>query len=195
VKGSGLLPLVVAALAPFLILLLIVSGTGLGLVVWKPPTLWSDMFGGSGGANSATVVASDSSGAYVQGYINNSGPGRGSGSIFLTKYDPTGGIVWTRTIGSTNDSFIDGLSIGPDGLYMSGGYPEGIRLLKYDLSGNKIWEIQSPITGNQPGASSVSSTGFYFAGVSTTQARSGTAPPPIGGALSQLRAASPLRAW
>ncbi len=168
-KGNGFLSLLVAGIAPILILFLITLAAGFGLLAWKPPTLWSDTFGGSGGDNSATVVASDSSGVYVQGYLNNSGLGSGPGSLFLTKYDPTDRIVWTRTIGSTNDSFIDGLSVGPDGLYLSGGYVGGITLLKYDLSGDKIWAVQFNLSGSQPGASSVSSAGLYFVGVSATQ--------------------------
>src|SRR5260370_25351669 len=111
-KGSALFPLLTAALTPFLVLALIVTATGFGFVAWKPPVIWSHTFAVSGADNGATVVASDSSNAYVQGYLNSSGFGYGSGSLFLNKYDTGGGLVWNRTIGNTNDSSIYAMSVG-----------------------------------------------------------------------------------
>jgi len=154
-KGGALLPIIVAAITPFLILTLIVSATAFGLVAWKPPVLWSETFGGSSGRNSATMIASDSSGAYVGGYVNSSNVGGGLGSILLTKYDPGGGLVWAHVIGNTNDSSIDGISLGPDGLYLSGGHVGGNTVMKYDLTGSKIWTIELAVTGGILGAISV----------------------------------------
>src|SRR5438067_746624 len=136
-KGNPLLPIIAAVLTPFLILTLIVTGTGLGLIAWKPPVVWSSMFGPSSGGNGAAAIVTDPSGVYVEGFLNSSGiqgPG-GGGSMFLSKYDFGGSDIWTRNIGNTSDGFIDSMSIGAEGIYLSGLDLKGGLVEKFDLNG------------------------------------------------------------
>ena len=162
-KGSALLPLFVAALTPFLVLTLIVSGTGFGLIAWKPPFLWSHTFGVSGADNGAAVAASDSSGVYVQGYFNSTGVGADSGILFLNKYDPSGGVVWMRTIRSANYSYGNGLSIEPDAIYLSVSNLTGSFVQKYDITGTKLWEREYVNQTSLDDVVSSSTTNLYVA--------------------------------
>lgn len=163
-KGSAILPVFVAGVTPFVVLVLLVTGAGLGLVAWKPPILWSDTFGTPPASNSATTVASGPSGVYVEGYLNFSGVGDGAGTLFLNKYTPDGEVVWARTIASANNTYIDGMSLGPDGLYFTGMNQNDVGFVtKYDLSGSQIWMTQLE-TGAGGEAIAASSAGVFLAG-------------------------------
>ena len=131
--------LLVAAL-PIVIFAVIIVGTGLGLVAWQPPIVWSHSFGT--GESGVTLVCSDYSNIYAQGYS------LGGRSLFLNKWSLQGGSIWSRVIGSVNGSLIGtsftGMSVAVDGIYLvgfnySGGVKQGI-LLKFDLTGIKLWE-------------------------------------------------------
>jgi hypothetical protein len=164
-KGSAILPLFIAALTPFLVLTVIVTTTGLGSIAWRPPVLWTNTFGNPHLSDSATVIASDTSGVYVEGYVNSSGTfGDGPGNLFLSKYDPDGGIIWTRTIGDTNDSYINGMSVGMDGIYLSGGNLTSRSVQKYDLTGNRLWERKLDIPNAEINAITSAPTNTYIAG-------------------------------
>jgi hypothetical protein len=140
-KGGGLLPVLAAGLTPFLVIVLLVAATGLSLVAWRPPVLWSEVLGSSHRASSVTVISSGDSGVFVEGYVNSSefgGTGRG-GSLFMSRYYSGGGVAWTRTVGNASNTFITGMSVGPDGLYLTGLNQSGGIVLKYDLNGNLVW--------------------------------------------------------
>jgi hypothetical protein len=141
VKGGELLPVLIAGLTPFLVIVLLVTATGLSLVAWRPPVLWSDTFGSSSKASSVTVIESGDSGFFVEGYVNSSSFARsgGGGYIFLSKYDPDGKVVWSHTIGNTSNALITWMSVGSDGLYLTGSNQSGGIVLKYDLNGNLVW--------------------------------------------------------
>jgi len=162
-RGSALLPLFIAAMTPLLFFTAIVVGIGFRSVAWQPPVLWQHLLG----ADSAPVIASDSSGAYVEGY--NPSPIQGYlGIPFLNKYDPSGRVVWNRTLNEYNGELINQMSVGSDGIYLSGeNFDNGI-FLKYDLAGNKLWERDysvggNPIWGNAYGLSAVPQ-GVYVIG-------------------------------
>jgi hypothetical protein len=132
-KDSALLPLFVAAMIPFLILTVIVVATAFQFVAWQPPVQWSHLLG----TGSTTVIASDSSGVYAQGYNLGQSLG-GSGSLFLNKYDPSGGTIWNHTISETGYRYLNAMSVGPEGIYLSGANLTDETLLKYDLAGNNF---------------------------------------------------------
>jgi hypothetical protein len=166
-KGSAFLPILITGITPFLLIALIVTGTGLGLVAWKPPVQWQIIFETGMHYNAASWIAADSSGAYVQGYLNDSGPliPGNEGLLFLNKYSSTGGLVWSRDIGNTNDTTVYGVSLGTDGIYLTGVVNSTGLVQKYDLTGNQIWTkgFSSSEGSSQGDAIFRSSTGVYVA--------------------------------
>jgi len=163
VKGGAILPLIVAAITPLLVLLVLVSGVGLGLVAWQPPILWTNTFGGStGGDNAAAGVSADGSGVYLVGYTNYAGIGSPGGSLVLNKYDPSSGLLWTHNIGNSSAAVL-AVSVGPDGVYLTGGNSSFRSFVqKFDLSGNRIWARNS--TDGEGVV--VTATGVYLGGES-----------------------------
>jgi len=169
-KGSAILPIVLAGLLPILLLAFLASGIGFGLVAWQPPVLWTDTFGNatSRGDNAIVGVSSDSSGVYSAAYSNYSGLGYPGGSLHLTKYDPNGGLVWTHTVGNFNAD-IRAISMGAGGIYLVGDnvdLPAGVGYVqRFDSTGNRLW------TSNSTGGRVVSATAseVYVAGQSTIQ--------------------------
>jgi hypothetical protein len=167
-KGSALFPVIIAGLAPILLLALLASGIGFGLVEWQPPVLWTSTLGGNmrAGDNSVIGVSSDSSGVYSAGYSNYSGVGSPGGSLFISKYDPAGGSVWTHIIGNSSAAVI-GISLGTNGIYLVGNSVSPVTgfVEKFDLTGNRLWKTNSSI------GKSISATtsGVYIAGYSTIQ--------------------------
>lgn len=168
-KGSAILSVLAAGLTPFLIITLIVVAVPLGLVAWKPPILWGETFGTSTGDSGASLIAADSTNLYAQGYMNSSDRGLPgvAGSLFLSTYSLNGAVIWTRMIGNTNTTNLEGISVGKDGIYMTGGESDGAGIvLKENLTGSQVWTRQfSPGTGEGKGIS-VTSTGVYVTGVS-----------------------------
>src|SRR5260370_20079894 len=122
-------------MAPVLVITVIVGASRLQLVAWQPPVLWQHLLG----SGSTTVVDSDSSGIYAEGYNFSQSLG-GSGSLFLNKYDASGGVVWNRTMNDSGGRFFREMSVGPEGIYLSGENVSGRIFLKCDLTGNKLWE-------------------------------------------------------
>ena len=170
-KGSAILPIVLAGLIPILLLAFLASGIGFGLVAWQPPVLWTETFGNATarGNNAVIGVSSDSSGVYSAAYSNYSGVGYPGGSLHLIKYDPNGLLVWTHTIGNSS-AYVTGISVGADGVYLVG---NGLQpqvgavgfVQKFDFSGNKLW------TTNSSSGRLVSATAsaVYVASYSTLQ--------------------------
>lgn len=157
-KGSAFLPIVAAAITPLLLVGLIVVGSTLGLVLWRPPVLWTDQFGDTDATSSVTKMSSGDSGVFVAGYLNTNGTPLGN--AFLRRYDSTGNIVWTDMIQAGSQFFIWGIYVGSDGVYV---LPYGnVTLSKYDFNGNQLWNESEASVG----LSFLSSTdgGIYAAG-------------------------------
>lgn len=168
-KGNTLGILVVVALVPLLIFAAIVAVTGYRPVSWQPPVLWSHLFGTDG--SGITLIASDSSSVYAQGYDFQAG----SGNEFLNKYDTSGTLLWSRIVGVLRNGYynvtFNGVAVGSDGIYLSGvnssdPLGEGI-LLKYDPLGNFLWE-QTMVVGLNGGLKTISvlQQRVYVTGVS-----------------------------
>lgn len=161
-RGGTIIPLIVAWAVPLLVLIVIVSGIGFGLVAWQPPVQWTQTFGGVTGGNAAAGITAASSAVYLVGYANYSGISSAGGNLLLSKYESTSAIVWSRSIGNSSLA-IAGFAVGAYGLYLTGsnstsesGYVE-----KFDLSGNKLWSRNSSII---TGGVSVTTGGVYIAG-------------------------------
>lgn len=160
-KGSALLPVLIAGVVPFIVLFLLVVTPGLGLVAWRPPTLWSDKLGPPSSNSGATLIVSDSSGAFVQTYQNSSAFGHGveGEALVLNKYDFQGTLTWTHLIGNASNTTVNGMSLGSDGLYLV----EQNYLDKFDLNGDHVWTVQLG-TGIRAETLVANSTGVFVAG-------------------------------
>lgn len=166
-RGSGFLPLLIAALTPLLIMGLIIFGSSVSLVAWRPPVLWTDALAFDG-----VKLAADSSGAYVGGYLNYADTANYTsftGFFFLRKYTPNGMISWTRPILNSSYS-ITGMSLGKDGVYMIGersGPSYASVVIKFDITGNLLWTREFG-TGSGADAIFASPSGIYVAGQTIT---------------------------
>jgi hypothetical protein len=150
-----------------LVLTLIISGTGLGLVRWQPPVLWADQFGTRGVNidNSINTISVGTSGVYAGGYVGYPLTGYVNASpsyLFVARYTPNGYQDWIRRLGSVNLSWISSVSAATDGVYV-GGYINGTGVIrKYDLAGSGLWSQQF---GNEDGPGvSVGTDAVYAAG-------------------------------
>ena len=84
--------------------------------------LWTRQLGTSTHDWSYSVAIDDSGNAYITGWTdgNIGGPNDGGHDAFLAKYDPSGTLLWTRQMGTSNHDF--GMSVAIDGenAYISG---------------------------------------------------------------------------
>jgi hypothetical protein len=112
-------------------------------------------------------VALDASGnAYVTGMTmgNIGGTPMGSYDAFLTKYDASGSLLWSRKIGTSSwdqaysvavdisgNAYIGGLTYGNLGGTNSG--LVDVLLAKYDASGTALWTKQFGTSGSDQGTS------------------------------------------
>jgi hypothetical protein len=164
-----LIPVLVAGLTPLLVLTLIISGTGLGLVRWQPPLLWADQFGTPGANidNSINALSVGTSGVYAGGFVGYPLTGYVNPSPsyeFVARYELNGHQDWIRRLGSTNLSSVGAVSAASDDVYV-GWYINGTGLVqKYDLTGNLLWSQQfghEDAPGVSLGAGAVYAAGRY----------------------------------
>ncbi|TGK15730.1 hypothetical protein EHO61_14270 [Leptospira fluminis] len=121
--------------------------------------LWTRLLGPSGSAALPMGITTDPFNfVYVTGYTNGNLDGNvltGLYDLFLTKYDPNGVRLWTRTLGvsgahtqsdavtldSSNSIYLTGYTTGNlDGNVLAGA--QDLIVVKYDANGNKQWTRQ-----------------------------------------------------
>jgi len=162
----SLIPVLAAAMVPFAVIILIVVGSGVGLVQWRPPQNWAVDFGTSNSDNGVTAITSDATGFYATGYVGYTGSPSINvtpSQLYLTRYDLSGHQVWSATFGSPVLSQINALSIGQDAVFIAGTvFRNSSFVEKYDLSGNEVWSrlFGSGVTGAV--AISVATAGVYI---------------------------------
>ncbi len=166
-RGTSILPLLVVALVPLTLFGLIIVGSSLGAVGWRPPVLWSESFGSPIGASGITAVTVYNANRYVCGYLNSTTT---FGTPFIREYDLNGGDVWTTTLASgpstVTSPLLLGISVNTAGLFVIGDINDNITLLKYDFTGNQLWVRQLGRTyGGE--AAFATSTGVFVAGVAS----------------------------
>lgn len=116
---------------------------------------WSRQIGTSGSDGSYGVSADSFGNVFMTGYTTGSLNGANAGGVdaFISKYNSTGTLLWTRQQGTTALDYGLGVSADPLGnVYMTGvtggslGGPnagaEDAFLTKYDASGNFQWTRQ-----------------------------------------------------
>ncbi len=99
---------------------------------------WANKAGG-GTAEEGRCIQTDITGnVYVSGYFAGTadfdpGPGMvnltalGGKEIFIAKYNPDGGLIWAKKIGSTSDEIANALRLDADGnLYLIGSFQGGV---------------------------------------------------------------------
>jgi hypothetical protein len=120
--------------------------------------LWTRLFGSATNGEDATAISTDSNGfiymtgntGSIQYLYDKTTYGDGSDG-FLTKFDPSGNMVWTNIIGTNTYDSVEAIAIAPDdSLYITGQTdvkidgkdiyaPRESFIQKYDSAGNKIW--------------------------------------------------------
>ncbi len=149
-RGTSILPLLVVALVPLTLFGLIIVGSSLGAVGWRPPVLWSESFGSPIGASGITAVTVYNANRYVCGYLNSTTT---FGTPFIREYDLNGGDVWTTTLASgpstVTSPLLLGISVNSTGVFVagvaSGLFPNETYsvqtpfIRQYDANGNTIW--------------------------------------------------------
>ena len=158
-----LLPLLVAGLVPFAVLVLIVLGTAVNLVAWQPPILQTTLFGTAASQNGITAIASDPTGVYAAGFVGYSNVA--PTYLFVNKYGLDGQQIWTQHFGNPNFSSIVSIAAGQGGVYAAGYLAisplSGSQFLrKYDSNGNLLWDLN--VSG--PGAVAASTNYIYLVG-------------------------------
>jgi hypothetical protein len=141
--------------------------------------LWTRQLGTSGGEFGYGISADGLGNVYLAGATTGSlmGTSAGNRDPFLTKYDASGNLLWTRQFGTGSDDvcysvsadslgniFVTGLTAGPlAGTYLGG---SDAYLIKYDASGNLVWKRQVATPSDDEGHSvSVDQLGgVYMAG-------------------------------
>jgi hypothetical protein len=121
---------------------------------------WSRQIGTSGGDTSRSVAVDAWGNAYISGYTNGSlgGTNEGLFDAFLTKYDASGNLLWSRQMGTTTydrsysvavdasgNAYMTGVTSGSLGGTNAGG--DDAFLTKYDGSGNLLWSRQMGTSG------------------------------------------------
>ena len=106
--------------------------------------LWNNTWGASGENKANGIALDDSGNVYITGYIRNSY--EGLGEVLLLKFDLTGNLLWNTTWGSSSLEHGNGIAVESSGNSFITGYTESygaggsdVFLLKYDSSGNLLW--------------------------------------------------------
>jgi hypothetical protein len=167
----ALLPVIVAGATPFVVFALIVTGSGLGLVAWRPPLIWTIEFGSPGPniQNSITTISADSTGLYTGGFAGYKAYSDFNSSFsytFVSRYDSGGNMVWTDHLGNPRFSTVKALSAGAEGLYAALRMNSSVVVRKYALNSSPLWTSQF---GDIEGSTTISvgTYGVYISGAST----------------------------
>ena len=121
--------------------------------------LWSQETGSPSGDPTVGLAVDAAGNAYVAGYTYGALPGQthvGDSDLFLMKFDPGGGAVWTRQFGTPAADRAKGISIDPAGNVVVLGWTLGVFpghtppgpayafVRQYDSSGGVLWTRQLP---------------------------------------------------
>ncbi len=162
-KGSAIVPVLLAGVIPLLVLALIVAGSGLGLVLWRPPIIWTDQFGSYGtNSNGVTGIVVNNGSLYVGGYLNSTG--WYTGTPFIRRYDLAGRAGWNSPLTSVQGQTIVSVAAGTNTVFTMG---EGVRndtLVRLDSNGNILWVRQ--LGGVHDAAIYATTNAVYMAGSS-----------------------------
>ena len=125
---------------------LFASATGDGGQVKLPSAQrWSRTFGGALGDQANDVCQTSDGGYMVTG--GTSSFGAGGTDVYLIKLNESGAVLWTKTLGGSDEDTAISIQPTSDGGYvlagMTGSYGAGASdayLVKVDAAGNQIWK-------------------------------------------------------
>jgi hypothetical protein len=116
---------------------------------------WTHQLGTASADFGLGVSADTLNNVYITGYTRGSlgGPNAGVYDAFLSKYDASGNLQWTRQFGTAYDDFSYGVTADSLGNVYISGWTEGSLggpsagnadsfVSKYDASGNPQWTRQ-----------------------------------------------------
>lgn len=134
-----------------------VSMTGADAVAAELPLQieWSAQIGTPESDQSGSVAVDGWGNVYISGLTRGSlgGPNAGSSDAFLTKFNASGHVLWTRQVGTASTDPSRSVAVDGEGnAYITGttggslgGPNAGFRdafLMKFDPSGNQVWSRQ-----------------------------------------------------
>ncbi|GAG11106.1 unnamed protein product, partial [marine sediment metagenome] len=117
--------------------------------------LWTRLLGTSAGSDIGAGVATDAVGnVFISGCTDGDLDGQtnmGGLDAFVSKYDSSGNMLWTRQLGTPSQDWSHGVAVDGAGNVFIGGHTEGdldgqtnagsadAFVSKYDTSGNPLW--------------------------------------------------------
>jgi uncharacterized delta-60 repeat protein len=106
--------------------------------------VWTKTIGGSSDDWATSIIQSSDGGYVVAGWTSSFGAGWGD--IYVVKLDAAGNVMWTKTIGGSNDDFARSIIQSSDGGYVVAGETSSfgaggrdIYVVKLDSAGNIVW--------------------------------------------------------
>lgn len=179
-KDNALLPVILAAVVPLLLFTLIILGTSVQWIAWRPPLLWTEHLGTTSDSpptiSGTTAVVVDKADLYLGGFINLTGS---TGDAFLSRHDLGGREMWIRTVSSNMSSElvypaspISKIALLSQNIYVAANINDSSVILNYDSSGNRIWVSRFGGYSEIDGISA-SATGVYVIGDTFSVAASG----------------------
>ena len=136
---------------------------------------WTRTIGGNNTDWGNSAVQTDDGGYIITGITSSFG--QGTYDVYILKLDSSGNLLWTRTIGGTNDDRSYAITKTSEGKYVITGYTksfgqgnEDIYLIKLDNNGNIEWRRTIGRTQKEWGYSIVQTTdgGYAIAGMIDT---------------------------
>ncbi len=113
---------------PRLFTFCVIAAHGLSVLAQEPTIVWQRTLGGSGTDNILSIAAASDGGCAVVGFSYSSdGDCTGNhnpdnSDVFVAKLDATGGVEWTRMLGSSFEDWGYSISATSDGGYLVGGF-------------------------------------------------------------------------
>jgi hypothetical protein len=69
------------------------------------------------------------------------GTHKGSGDVYIRKYDPGGGHVWTRQFGTTTSDYGNAIAVYGNSVYVVGTLGSSSFLRRYTTDGRLVWSV------------------------------------------------------
>ena len=138
----------------------------------ESPTTWIKVLGGIKEDQASSIWQTLDGGYLVGGTTISYGTGITS-AAFLTKVDPSGNQIWSKTFGGTGHDYINSIYRTSDGGYIVTGMTHEIMdgdilVMKFDSSGNRTWtKSYAGSAGYSDTAASIQQTsdgGYIIAG-------------------------------
>jgi len=113
---------------------------------------WQKTYGGSG-IDWPSSIAQTSDGGYIIG-ADTTSFGAGGKDLWLLRLDPSGGVIWQKTVGGAGDDDLADMRPTADGGFVAVGQTTDSHsaafVVRLDSGGNEVWQ-KTIQPGNNPG--------------------------------------------